>query len=175
MTAALGCRRVRYPRRRRHHAFAHRAEEYDERAVPERAGRQDAPRGLKGRGSREVGGRLVLRLSAWRRARGARRRRRGGRGRAADPSRARRRPLTRAIAKRLNAESIRGPGGGTWGPSTIHGHHPRHRSPQQRAVRRAPGLGPPALREGSRHAAPRFAAEAARAVDADGRSRAICA
>jgi site-specific DNA recombinase len=26
------------------------------------------------------------------------------------------------IAKRLNAEGIPGPGGGTWGPSTIHGH-----------------------------------------------------
>ncbi len=28
----------------------------------------------------------------------------------------------KAIAKQLNAEGVPGPGGGTWGPSTIHGH-----------------------------------------------------
>jgi DNA invertase Pin-like site-specific DNA recombinase len=28
----------------------------------------------------------------------------------------------KAIAKRLNSEHVSGPGGGTWGPSTIHGH-----------------------------------------------------
>ena len=55
----------------------------------------------------------------------------------------------RAIAKRLNAESVLGPSGKAWGGE----HHlrqppARHRHPQQRALHRPAGLEPPALRKG---------------------------
>jgi len=35
------------------------------------------------------------------------------------------------IAKRLNREHVSGPFGGKWSPSTIHGHHARHRHLEQ--------------------------------------------
>ena len=54
------------------------------------------------------------------------------------------------IAKNLNREGVPGPFGGPWSPSTIYGNRQAwNRDPQQRALRRPPGLESSSLREES--------------------------
>ena len=55
----------------------------------------------------------------------------------------------RAIARRLNAEGVPGPGGGPGGDTTIRGQRrARHRPAEQRALYRPAGLEPAALHQG---------------------------
>ena len=135
-----------------------RAQGHDERAVPEGPGAEDASRAARPGRAGPVRRRPLLRLCRRPGApdrdglpeRGLRRIEPGrGGDRAAGVRRVRRGRSARAIAHQLNAEGVRGPSGGAWGPSTIAGNvGARHRHPQQRALPRPAGLEPAALHQG---------------------------
>ena len=150
-------RQHRHARRRRHHAPAHRIQGHDERPVPEGPGREDTPRTARSNRGRQVGRRSLLRLSrrqdAQRRNRHDRRTRNRtgrGRGRRAHLPRVRRWRVAEANREEPESRGRAGPFGGAWSPSTIYGNAKRGTGhPEQRAVRRPPGLESPALREES--------------------------
>ena len=164
------CRRAAgHPGRGRDQRAACRPQGHDERALPQGPGAEDPSRAAgpgRGRAGRAAaccyGYDVVREPDARRRAERGKRRinpaeaaivRRIFREYAAGA-------VARRIAHRLNREGVPGPRGGAWGPPTIAGNaDPRHRHPQQRALRRPAGLEPAALHQGPEHRQAGLAAE----------------
>ena len=150
-------RQHRHARGRRHHAPAHRLQGHDERPIPQGSGREDPPRIARPNRGRKVGRRSLLRLS---RRQGAQRRNghnrrtgnRAGRGRCGGAHVPRVHRGRVAEANRKEPQSRGCAGSVRWSLESEHDLRQRqawNRNPQQRALRRPPGLESSSLREES--------------------------
>ena len=153
--ASLRRRQHRHVGRGRHYASAHRIQGHDERPIPQRSRREDSPRPARANRGRKVRRRSLLRLS---RRQGSQRRRghdrrtgnRIGRGRYRRTDVPRVRCGRVAEANREEPESRGCARSVRWSLESEHDLRQCqawNRDPQQRALRRPPGLESPSLCE----------------------------